>query len=590
MFGNFRVFLVVIAANFGGAVTAQQATWLQIEAQPSLERAQERAADYAGAIRNVAGYRLGSTNWYAVVVGPQGESETASLRSTLRNQGLIPNDSFSTDGSSFTSQFWPIGGAAVAAPDTPPTSAPAHPDAPIVATPIPETDPVPAPVTDETPAEARQSEAQLSADERKQLQIALQWEGFYEAAIDGAFGRGTRNSMGEWQVAKGYAATGILTTRQRRELLTAYNAVLAGLGLEMVRDETAGIEIMMPLELIGFDSYEPPFAHYGPHNDTDRFPKVLLISQKGDTDTLFGLYDIMQTLEIVPENGAREKRNNSFTLIGEGADFISHTEAVARDGAVKGFTLIWPTGDEKRRQRVIDELTGSFAALPDRVMNDLVGEPTEDQRIDLLAGLEIRRPDSSRSGFYVDARGTVLTTATAVQNCSRITLNEEIEATLQASDAKTGLALLTPSQALAPRAFARFQPAVPRLQSTVVLAGYSYEGILGAPTLTFGTLADLRGLDGDESVKRLDLTAQPGDAGGPVLDVSGAVLGMLMPNVDRDGRTLPDAVSFAVDVETIADFMSANGLSASAAERSGPLKSGVLTETATDMTVLVSCW
>ncbi|WP_099827180.1 trypsin-like peptidase domain-containing protein [Oceaniglobus indicus] len=583
----FRIVLTVAFAGLGAPGVAQQNVWLQIEAQPGLDRARDSAAGYAGQIDDVVGYRLGSTNWYAVAIGPFGDDDAAArTRTALRAARLIPGDSFTTDGASFREQFWPEGGAETPTPvvEVEPVDADA-PAEPEIAQPVtPRVEP------EETVTEARRSEAQLSADERKLLQIALQWAGFYDAAIDGAFGRGTRSAMGEWQAARNYDVTGVLTTRQRAALIQSYNAILDGLGMETVRDETAGIEIVMPTEVVGFDRYEPPFAHYGPNDLESGFPKVLLISQRGDTDTLFGLYDIMQTLEIVPEQGDRGKRDNSFTLIGEGRDFISQTEAVARDGTVKGFTLIWPTGDEKRRQRVLEEMTRSFTALPGRVMNDMVGEPTEDQRIDLLAGLEIRMPETSRSGFYVDPRGTILTSSSVIDQCKRITLNEEIEAEVTALDETLGLALLKPKQALAPRSYARFQASVPRLQSDVVLAGYSYEGVLGAPSLTFGTVADLRGLNGEEDIKRLDLAAQPGDAGGPVLDATGAVIGMLVPGRAPDGRELPTDVAFLADVEVIADFMSANGLSAVASEDRTPLKAGALADLATDMTVLVSCW
>ncbi|WP_102109811.1 trypsin-like peptidase domain-containing protein [Oceaniglobus roseus] len=593
-----RIAAVALFVVQAGAVVAQGTAWLQIEAQPSLERAKDSAARYARRIEDVAGFRLGSTNWYAVVIGPATATGAANLRSELRGRGLIPGDSFVTDGGAFSAQFWPEGGtpAAEAAPAADPEApeATAAAEAPEAASETaPETAAAPTPDPEpvqETPREARESESQLSESDRKLLQVALQWAGFYDAAIDGDFGRGTRSAMGEWQAANGYDVTGILTTRQRTALLAAYNEILAGLGMEEVRDDTAGIEIRMPTALVGFDSYEPPFAHYGPHDGGTKFPKVLLISQRGDTDTLFGLYDIMQTLEIVPETGAREKGRNSFVLVGEGTDFISHTEASVNDGAVKGFTLIWPTGDEKRRQRVLEEMRRSFTSIPGTVMGDLAGEPGEDQSVNLLAGLEIRMPETSRSGFYIDPRGNVLTTSTAVGQCKRITLNEEIEAEVTAVDDRLGLALLKPKQALAPRTWARFQPRVPRLQSDVVLAGYSYEGILGAPTLTFGTLADLRGLQGEEEVKRLALAARAGDAGGPVLDETGAVLGMLVPGRAPEGQALPDDVSFLADVDAIAGFLSANGLSAAASDASSRLKAGVLSDIATDMTVLVSCW
>jgi hypothetical protein len=41
-------------------------------------------------------------------------------------------------------------------------------------------------IQEETPAEARQSEAQLTREERDALQIAMQYFGFYTGGIDGA--------------------------------------------------------------------------------------------------------------------------------------------------------------------------------------------------------------------------------------------------------------------------------------------------------------------------------------------------------------------------------------------------------------------
>ena len=54
------------------------------------------------------------------------------------------------------------------------------------------------------------------------LQIALEWFGFYNSGIDGAFGPGTRAAMAAWQADQALEQTGILTTRQREDLLGAY--------------------------------------------------------------------------------------------------------------------------------------------------------------------------------------------------------------------------------------------------------------------------------------------------------------------------------------------------------------------------------
>ncbi|MEO1495503.1 MAG: serine protease, partial [Pseudomonadota bacterium] len=167
-----------------------------------------------------------------------------------------------------------------------------------------------------------------------------------------------------------------------------------------------------------------------------------------------------------------------------------------------------------------------------------------------MAGLAVRKPRLSRSGFFVDRQGTVLTTSQAVQSCARITIDGETEADVLAQDDTRGVAVLRPENGLAPLAVARFSAATPRLTSEVAASGYSFEGVLGAPSMTFGTLSDVRGLQGETDLARLALNVLPGDAGGPVLDTGGGVLGMLLPAPDT-GRALPDGVSFALDREAL---------------------------------------
>jgi len=314
---------------------------------------------------------------------------------------------------------------------------------------------------------------------------------------------------------------------------------------------------------------------------------VLLISQQGDSSTLGGLYDIMQTLEIVPETGPRTLAGDSFTLIGEGPAFISHTQAWLKSGDIKGFTLIWPTGDEDRRRRLLGAMQESFSRL-DGTLDPAAGEGAE-QRVDLLAGLEIRKPRLSRSGFFVDTSGSVVTTSDVVQGCGRITIDEDAEAAIAAQDPAAGIAVLRPMRPLAPLAVAAFQQAVPRLQSEIAVAGYSYGGMLGAPTLTFGRLAELRGLNGEQNRKRLALAALDGDAGGPVVDAGGAVLGMLLPEADN-GRRLPGDVSLAADAALVQQVMAQAGITPAATSRVDRIAPEALTRQAAGMTVLVSCW
>ena len=565
------------------AIAPQQIAWVQIEAQPTLAAAQERARIYSATLPDVNGFALGS-GWYGISLGPYTPEDAVLVLRSYRAQGLIPSDSYVMPTADFGQQFWPIGAdilgrtraAAPAAPSQAADPQQSASNAPAVA----------APPADETPREARASEAQLSQAQREALQVALKWAGFYTAAIDGAFGSGTRRAMEAWQIANGYTPTGVLSTLQRADLLAQYNAVLEGLELRQVADANAGISIVMPTAAVGFEKYEYPFAHYSATGDLPA--KVLLISQKGDRTALFGLYDIMQTLAIVPPEGPRRRDSDGFFLIGQGTDFISHTEVALQNGEIKGFTLLWPAGDEERRTRLLGEMQKSLQRQPGTLTPDMIGEQ---QRVDLVAGLKIRTPRLTRSGFFVDPQGHVVTALEAVQNCSSVTLETGIETNVTAVDAKLGIAILAPRSPIAPPAYAAFQADTPVLNSDIAVSGYSYGGLLGAPTLTFGSLADLQGLAGEDMLNRLQLASLPGDVGGPVVDGSGAVLGMLLPGAEANsGRSLPEDVQFSLAGPVLRETLAQLGLSPRTTTTAPSLPAEQLTDKAAQMTVLVNCW
>ncbi|MHA7876256.1 peptidoglycan-binding protein [Roseivivax sp.] len=564
------------------AAAAQEAYFIQIEAHPALTVAEDRARAFAARLSDVNGFSLGG-GWYGIALGPFTEDEANAQRLALRRQGLIPSDSFVEEAEEYAQRFWPVGAGAIRTPEPAPQG-----DGAEEAQVVPEPEAAPEPQIEEpqeTVAEARRSEQALTREDREALQVALQWAGFYQGRIDAAFGRGTRGAMAAFQEANNFEVTGVLTTRQRAELFRQYNAVLDGMGLERVTDRRAGIAMEIPTGVVAFDRAESPFVHYAP---TGAVPEaqVLLISEPGDRRTLYGLYEIMQTLEIVPVEGARERSGDSFTLTGENGRIVSHTEARVADGAIKGFTLVWPAGDEERRSRVLARMQESFERL-EGVVLDPATLSEEEQAIDLVAGLQVRQPKNVASGFFADARGRVLTAERAVEACGRITLDELTEAQVVARE--NGMALLEPQSPLAPRDVPVFRTEAPRLQSEVAISGFSYGGVLGAPTLTFGTLADIRGLDGEEGIKRLAVASRPGDAGGPVLDGGGAVVGMVTPVTDA-GRQLPEDVSFATASARLVAFSEGAGVAVSRGEGELSMAPEDLTQIARSITVLVECW
>ena len=577
---------------------AQEATeeqaWIQIESYPSEATARARAEAYAAEFPDVTVFK--GRSWHAIVLGPYSPEAAAGRLAELRRSGQVPGDAFVTDGGGFTGVLEDLAVAEAVEREPIATEAPvaetvepAAVEAETMA--LESIEPAPLVIEpDETLREARASEAELSRDERMTLQEALTWYGFYASGIDGAFGQGTRASMSAWQEANGFEPTGVLTTRQRATLVTNHAADLAEFGFESVTEAEAGIEITLPLSLVAFDHYEPPFVHFAEKDGSDL--RVLLISEPGGPEALAGLYDILQTLEAVPETGERSLGDTSFTIQAASSKLESLAFAETRDGMVKGYLAVWNPADAARMERILPVLQSSFRAVGGKALDPGLVPMEEAALSGMLSGLELRKPARVASGVFVDEIGHVATALANVAGCAKVTIGAETAADVAAEDAATGLALLTPKAALAPRAVARLATASPRSGAEISVAGFSYGERLPAAVLTFGTFEAAEGIMGEPGQARLLAPVMAGDMGGPVLDSAGGVLGVLIPVPADAGRQLPEGMALAADAASLGALVQGAGLvmTAGPAASGTPATPDALNAAALGMTVQVSCW
>ena len=577
---------------------AQEATeeqaWIQIESYPSEATARARAEAYAAEFPDVTVFK--GRSWHAIVLGPYSPEAAAGRLAELRRSGQVPGDAFVTDGGGFTGVLEDLAVAEAVEREPIATEAPVsetvEPAAMVAETMAPESiEPAPLVIEpDETLREARASEAELSRDERMTLQEALRWYGFYSSGIDGAFGQGTRASMSAWQEANGFEPTGVLTTRQRATLVTNHAADLAEFGFESVTEAEAGIEITLPLSLVAFDHYEPPFVHFAEKDGSDL--RVLLISEPGGPEALAGLYDILQTLEAVPETGERSLGDTSFTIQAASSKLESLAFAETRDGMVKGYLAVWNPADAARMERILPVLQSSFRAVGGKALDPGLVPMEEAALSGMLSGLELRKPARVASGVFVDEIGHVATALANVAGCAKVTIGAETAADVAAEDAATGLALLAPKAALAPRAVARLATASPRSGAEISVAGFSYGERLPAAVLTFGTFEAAEGIMGEPGQARLLAPVMAGDMGGPVLDSAGGVLGVLIPVPADAVRQLPEGMALAADAASLGALVQGAGLvmTAGPATSGTPATPDALNAAALGMTVQVSCW
>jgi S1-C subfamily serine protease len=568
-----------------GASAAQDMRWIQIEAQPSLLEAETRARIYAQEFPDTQAHSIGS-GWYAITLGPLPEDQADLRMSQLRARAAIPRDSFLATGANYRQRIYPIAPAPAAVTPTQTAEASvAQEEATQVS--VVESEESVSPeqtitVPDETLSEARASEGLLSRDEKMDLQRYLQWAGYYNSTIDASFGRGTRRSMAAWQTDNGHEDTGVLTTAQREQLRAQYFAIFDGLGLETHRDLEAGISIDLPKEVVAFDAYAAPLAHFK-SQDASSPAHVFLISAAGNRGNLAAIYGVLPTLSIVPMNIEKSLKKDRFVITGAGTTTRAFITASHKGGEIKGFGLIWPNQNEEQFDRLVAHMRKSFDTFSgtlDPSLSVAINDPETE------FGVAIRKAAFVKSAVFVSDQGHAMTDTSDLEQCSALTIGGTYDAEIIARS-ETGAGLLSPKSDFNPISYAKLGNAVRKGDKTF-LSSYPYGGRLGLASVTEATVAETTDLSGNAEKFRLDLLAEPGDFGGAVLDQSGNLTGILVSQ-DDTGRVLPNNVNFAAATEALASMMQSAGLELSSGTTKR-LDDVALIASAQNILTPIECW
>lgn len=572
-------------ALIAGASVAQDMRWIQIEAQPSLLEAETRARIYAQEFPDTQAHSIGS-GWYAITLGPLPEDQADLRMSQLRARAAIPRGSFLATGANYRQRIYPIGPTPTAV--TPAQTAKAdvvQEEAAQVS--VSETVESAAPepsitVPDETLSEARASEGLLSSEEKMDLQRYLQWAGYYNSTIDASIGRGTRRAMAAWQTDNGYEDTGVLTTAQRQRLRAQYFAIFDGLGLETHRDLEAGISIDLPKEVVAFDAYAAPLAHFK-SQETSSPAHVFLISAAGNRGDLAAIYGVLPTLSIVPMNIEKSLNKDRFVITGAGTTTRTFITASHASGEIKGFGLIWPNQNEEQFDRLVAHMRKSFDTFSgtlDPSLSVAINDPETE------FGVVIRKPAFVKSAVFVSDQGHAITDTSDLEQCSALTIGGTYDAEIIARS-ETGAGLLSPKSDFNPISYAKLGNAVRKGDKTF-LSSYPYGGRLGLASVTQATVAETSDLSGNTEKFRLDFLAEPGDFGGAILDQSGNLTGILVSQ-DDTGRVLPKNVNFAAASDALASMMQSAGLRLSSG-KTQRLDDMALIASAQNILTPIECW
>lgn len=182
------------------------------------------------------------------------------------------------------------------------------------------------------------------------------------------------------------------------------------------------------------------------------------------------------------------------------------------------------------------------------------------------------------TGFCISREGYFVTNHHVVEAAQRLRGTSPVaqfDLELVFADAHNDLALLRAKES-AQHVAALHPGTTARLGETVVALGYPLSGLLGSnPHVTSGNLSALMGMHDDTRFLQFTAPVQPGNSGGPLLDASGRVVGVVEGGLSTlflrgDSLTVSQNVNFAIKTALLRSFLEAVGIAYETAPQEHP--------------------
>jgi Trypsin-like peptidase domain len=204
---------------------------------------------------------------------------------------------------------------------------------------------------------------------------------------------------------------------------------------------------------------------------------------------------------------------------------------------------------------------------------------------------------SSGSGVMIGDHGEVLTNAHVVNACAQIIVRSPAgdSATAQfiARDEKNDLAVVRTRLLSSVATFRDGKPV--RAGDAIVALGYPLAGLLATTAnLTVGNVSALAGLGDDSRYLQISAPVQPGNSGGPLLDGSGHLVGIVTAKLDaalvaRFTGDIPQNVNFALKAEVARTFLDSKDIAYHSAPSDKQLSPADVGDVARPFTLRIEC-
>lgn len=523
-----------------------------------------------------------SNGWLAISIGLLPESNASDAIEGMKGRGIVPADTLCSTGRTYLARVWsPSTGQ-----DTPNTVANVGLFAPF---------------------DARY----LSDDEKKVLQAGLTLQGYYFGLIDGAWGSGTQSafenySLNKLDLSDVNVAAAILTVESMERLSQE------GWQYNWIDDYRASI--MLPANLTRSEWNSSNFFSF--EISAAGVSGFLFCS---DTAETYGLHESATADNTYQREPYFLRRNDllitSVTTPGGQtylrSDWISDwqtwihlalvypptynsdgtAELIAAAYALAPRQDFW-VREGSHLDRVVSQALSELDDTPEPEPQPPVAAPPQP-----MAEASDEQPETadggSGTGFFVDSNGHIMTNNHVIAGCATLTVDGQ-RAKLVSQSETFDLAILQIDQMRADDTFLSFSASPARLNSDVTVAGYPLFPLLGGLNITRGSISAMEGLQGDTATMQITAPVQPGNSGGPIVDQTGRVVGIVVSKLDAGLvqeaiGDIPQNINFGIRGQIGQMFAEMNGVSVSEQNAGETLPPEDLAEKLAAATVLIQC-
>lgn len=177
-------------------------------------------------------------------------------------------------------------------------------------------------------------------------------------------------------------------------------------------------------------------------------------------------------------------------------------------------------------------------------------------------------PAASGTGFFINRSGNIISNNHVIDSCTTVKVHCKGVATpvtILATDRANDLSLMksdvVPDDVFAISAVDAF------LLDDIYVAGYPFGKVVSSSVkVTKGVVSALSGIGNNFSNIQIDAALQPGNSGGPIVNLKGNVVGVAVAKLDykkviKDFGAIPEGTNFGIKSSTVHQFIKANNVS-----------------------------